>query len=183
MLHNHEDCHQQACHPQAFVKFFRRERQLQVAHRRECGKRDTCTDASDRHILCRHRKDNPHAKACERGNRAKSKEHAQSGEHTLAATESCKASKAVTQNHQETCDKRHPMGIVRTASHHLGFAQLNGNPRAEEALEQIQEYNGERRFPAKYAERIGESRILGAVVSNVECFSLCDFCDPYRARD
>lgn len=183
MLHDHKNCHDKAGNHQSQVNVIGRERQLEVTHHGKNTESNTGTNATHRHILGRKRKDNPNAKSRKRRNRAKRKEHAQSGEHTLTATESGKAGEAVAQNHQETCDKRHPMGIVRTASHHLGFAQLNGNPRAEEALEQIQEYNGERRFPAKYAERIGESRILGAVVSNVECFSLCDFCDPYRARD
>ena len=177
MLHNHENRHNKAGNHQSQVDFVWRERQLQVAHHRKSTEGNTSTDASYRDIFGRNRKNNPHAKGSKSCKWAKGQENTESRKHALASAETRKASEAVSQNHQQACHQRHPSFVG------LSFAQLHGNPGAKEALEQIQEHYRKCRLPAQHAERVGETRILGTVVPDVEILTFRDFCYPNCAWD
>ena len=183
MLHNHENRHNKASNHQTQIDIVRRKRQFQVTHHRKNPEGNTSTDAPYRNILGRNRENNPHAKSSKGRNGAKGKENAQGRKHALASTESRKTSEAVAKNHQQARHQRHPMGVILATGSNLRGAHLHGNPRAKESLEQIQEYYGERRFPAQHAKRVGESRILGTVVPNVKILTFRDFCYPNCAWD
>ena len=103
--------------------------------------------------------------------------------HALASAETRKAREAVAKNHQQARHQRYPMGIIFATGGNLRGTHLHGNPRAKETLEQIHEHHGERRLPTQHAERVGETRILGTVVPNVEILTFRDFCYPDRAWD
>ena len=183
MLHNHENCHHKARNHQTQVDIVRRERQFQIAHHRKSPESNAGTDAPYRNILGRNREDNPHAKGGKSRNGTKGQENTESGKHTLASTETSKASEAMTQNHQQARHHGEPCGIILATSGNLRGTHLHGNPRAKEPFEQIHEHHGERRLPAQHAERVGETRILGTVVPNVEILTFRDFCYPNRAGD
>ncbi len=183
MLNYNKNRDQKASNPQSQIDFFGRKRHFEVSECRNDAKRDAGADAPDRDVLRRGSQHDPYAETRKCGNRAKRKEHAERGKHALTPTEPGKASEAVTENHKNTRHQRNPVRIVRTTCSHLHFAEPHGNPRAKESLEQVQEHHRKRRFPAQHAERVGEPRILGAVVPNVERAALCEFCYPDRAGD
>ena len=83
-----------------------------------------------------------------------------------------------TDNHEEPGDKRNPGAIIGATGSHLGFAHFLGNERTEKALQEVHENDGERRLPTKHTECIRETRILGAVVTNVKVLTFREFCDP-----
>ena len=154
-----------------------------IAKHRKCAEKPATENATDGDIFRGDREDNPEGKCAKDGQRRNGEEHAKCGKHTLTTAETCKAGKAVTENHEETCNKRHPSTVIGTASGDLCFAHFLSDKRSEEALQKVHEHDRESRLPAEHAECIREARILGAVVTNVKVLTFREFCDPYGAGD
>ena len=154
-----------------------------IAKHGKCAEKTATEDATDGDVLRGDREDNPEgkcAKDCERGN---GEEHAESRKHALTTAETCKAGKAVAENHEEACKERHPCTVIGTASGDLSFAHLLSDKRSKKALQKVHEHDRESRLPAEHAECIREARILGAVVTNIKVLTFREFCDPYGAGD
>ena len=140
-------------------------------------------NATDRHVFCGNRKDNPKSESRKHRKRQNCEEHAKSRKHTLTASETRKASKAVANNHEQPSDERHPSTIVGPTRCNLSFAHFLSDKWPKEALQEVYKDNRQRRFPAQHAERIRKPRILGAIVSDIEIFTFRDFCDPDGTGD
>lgn len=89
----------------------------------------------------------------------------------------------MAKNYKEASHERNPGAVIGATSCNLGGTHPLGNKRAEKAFKQIHEHHGERRLPAKHAERIRKAGILGTVVPDVEVLTLREFCEPYGAGD
>ncbi len=174
---NHSENHLSEVH--AFKVVFR----ANVAKNRENAEKRTTENTAHGNVLCRKREDYPEGKCRKHGERQNREEHAKCGKHAFSATEARKTSKAVAENHKETCNKRHPRAVISTASGDLSFAHFLGDKRSEKALQKVQEHDRESRLPAEHAECIREARILGAVVTNVKIRTFREFCYPYGAGD
>ena len=154
-----------------------------IAKDGKCAKKPAPEDATDGDVFRGDRKDNPESKCAKNREWRNGEEHTEGSEHTLTTAESSKASKAVAENHEKACNKRHPSAVISTASGDLSFTHFLSDKRSKEALEQIHEHDWERRLPTKHTECIRETRILGAVVTNVKVLTFREFCDPYGAGD
>ena len=73
----------------------------------------------------------------------------------------------MTENHEETRDKRNPGAIICTASSNLGLAHFLCDKRSKETFQKVHEDNWQSRLPAKHTERIRKARILGAVITDI----------------
>ena len=177
--HSDNHCKNHLSEVHAFKIVFR----ANVTENRKSSQKRAPENAANRNVLCRKREDYPECKCREHRERQNRKEHAKCSKHAFSATESGKARKAVSENHEKTSNERHPRAEIGTTGGNLSFTHFLCDKRSKKALQQIHENNRQRRFPAEHAERIREARILGAVVADVEIFTFREFCDPYGTGD
>ena len=154
-----------------------------IAKHGKCAEKPAPENATDGDVLRGDREENPEGKCAKNRKRGNCKEHAKRSEHALTTAETGKASEAVTENHEEASNKRHPSTVIGTASGDLCFAHFLGDKRSEEALQKVHKNDRESRLPAEHTECIREACILGAVVTNVKVLTFREFCDPYGAGD
>ena len=183
VLHNDEHGDNHGENHLAKVDAFEVVFRADIAKHGKCAEKTATEDATDGDVFRGDREDNPEGKCAKNRQGRNREEHAKCSKHALTTAETCKASEAVAENHEEACKERNPCTVIGTASGDLCFAHFLSDKRSEEALQKVHEHDRESRLPAEHAECIREARILGAVVTNIKVLTFREFCDPYGAGD